>query len=75
MELKQTEIKNKRYLPITEFIQLYHPGLSKQAILYAIRKDWLDYYSPGRERFIVLTKKSMLYKPMFHPKRQPAGGV
>lgn len=59
-----------KYVSIKEFIDTYHPGLTRQAIQYACSKDRLDYYQPNREKFIVINEKVRQYTPQSHPKRK-----
>lgn len=58
-----------KFMTITEFIEKYHPGLKSMSVDYAIRKGKVDYFKPGRERFIVLTKNTLSYNPIDHPTR------
>lgn len=67
---KDKVLKDKLgFLTIQEFIDKYHPGLTAPAINYAITEDKVDYMQPGRERFIVLSEKTLKYQPINHPNR------
>ena len=72
-ELKKNKVIDEKlkYLTIQEFIDKYHPGLTAPAINYAMKKsvDKIDYFTPGRERLIVLTEKTLSYRPINHPTR------
>lgn len=58
------KLDNQEILSIKEYIRIYHSGkLTIPAICYAIRQDRIDYIQPQRERFIVLTEKTLNYKP------------
>lgn len=68
-EKKKVVKENLDFMTIHDFIKKYHPGLTVPSINYAIDKDKLDYMQPGRERFIILTAKSLKYQPIDHPNR------
>ena len=56
--------KDIKALTIKDYIDIYHGGrLTVPAICYAIKTDKVDYIQPQRERFIVITKKTLSYKP------------
>lgn len=51
-------------LTIKDYILLYHNGkLTTPAVSYAIKQDKIDYIQPLRDRYIVLTDKTLSYKP------------
>lgn len=55
---------------IKDFRDTYAGGVSAQAIAYAIKHDLIDYIQVGeRVRVIVLTTKSLTYRPNESPKR------
>ena len=72
-KLKKEDVisQKMKYVTIQEFIDKYHPGLTPPAINYAMRKDIdkIDYFTPGRERLIVLTEKTLKYQPINNLKR------
>lgn len=70
-KLTQKKVRDEKlkFLTIQQFIDKYHPGLKSMSIDYAIRKDKVDWFKPGRERFIVLTPHTLKYNPIDHPTR------
>lgn len=67
---KQHVLKKKfDFCSIPTFLSTYHPGLSLQAVHYCLKQDKLDFFKEGRENFIVLSPKTLEYKPIAHPSR------
>lgn len=66
---KDLDNKNLSTLTIKNFIQAYHPGLSRETIRVAIAKDKIDHHRPGNEYFVVLTEKTRSYIPQKHKNR------
>ncbi len=54
---------NEPLLSVKEFVTQYHPSLSIQAVKAAIDIGKLDAIQPERDVFIVLTDRSLTYKP------------
>lgn len=50
-------------LSLKEYITQYHPGLTNQALDYAMRKGYINYVKKGRFRYICLTAKTADYVP------------
>ena len=69
MEYKKSEVLKVDILTPAEFAEKYANGVSTQALSYAMDNDKLDYVCIGKNRFIVLTKKSKTYVPNSHPNR------
>lgn len=59
-----------KLMSITEFRNTKAQGVSSQAINYAIENDKIDYIKVNNKvRIIVLTKKTLAYKPNASKKR------
>lgn len=59
-------IKRYKFLTIPDFIARYHPGISAEAIVYQMyHGKKVDYYQyqKGHSLFVVLTPKTLQYKP------------
>lgn len=63
-----TERKIKT-LSVSEYTAKYHPGLSNQAIDYAMNKGKIDFVRQGRFRYVCLTKKTADYVPRIAKQR------
>jgi hypothetical protein len=65
MEIKHSEIFKPEIevLSITEFIDKYNPGITTQAVDYAMKHDNIDFTWIGTDRYVVMTKKTRAYKP------------
>lgn len=62
--------KGVTLMTINEFRKTHGEGVKAQAISYAIEHDLIDYVDIGpRVRAIVMTGKSLSYKPNSSPKR------
>ena len=68
LTISTVNVEGYDYMSIQDFIDKYHPGLSVQAVHYCCRKDKVDFIKPGRERLIVLTEKTLSYKPLKYDK-------
>ena len=62
--------KCSQLITIKDFINKYHEGLCRETIGYAIEAGKIDYWQPGRERFILLTANTMSYTPQKHSARK-----
>ena len=52
-----------KFMPIRDFIKKYHKGLTPEAVSYQMEHNGIDSYRPNRERFVVLTEKTLSYVP------------
>jgi len=50
-------------LPIKNFVTDYHPTVSAQGIMAAAKSGKLDFVQPERDLFVVLTAKTLSYRP------------
>lgn len=66
---KQLEKQKLNTLTIKDFIDRYHTGLTTESVRVAISKDKIDHHRPGKEYFVVLTKKTISYTPNKSKKR------
>lgn len=62
--------KGVKLLRIGDFIKQYHPLLQQNAIRYCMRVGKIDYTKIGKESFVVLTEKTLGYKPNLHKNRE-----
>lgn len=71
MELtREYVLKNQtEFLTVQEFCSKYGGNITPQAVYYAMDKDLVDWMSPARERFVVMTEKSKNYVPNSSPTR------
>lgn len=46
-------------LTVAEFVKMYHPHLSLEAVRHAAHRGTIDYTKPSRDMFIVLTGKTL----------------
>ena len=61
-------LKNRiPFLPLKQFIYEHHNGLTIRGLMQAIESGHLDWYSPTKDIFIVLTKKTLSWKPFRKP--------
>lgn len=58
-----------KLLRIGDFIKQYHPQLQQNAIRYCMKVGKIDYTKIGKESFVVLTEKTLGYKPNLHKNR------
>jgi hypothetical protein len=65
MELTQQQIRedNTPTMSIKAWIDRYHPGLSNQAVDYAMKNNKIDYVKYGRFRNVALTVTTADYVP------------
>jgi hypothetical protein len=67
---------NTKCLSVLDYIELIHKGnLTVPAIDYAIKQGWIDYIQPSRDRYIVLTKRTLNYKPRNDKSRNDGTGT
>ena len=59
--MTQQEVTKSRleYLTIKQFIERYDLKLTPEAIGYHMRTDKVDWMQPVRDRFVVLSKKTL----------------
>lgn len=74
MKITQATILRKRYrfMTIADFIKAYHAGITIEAIVYQMyHGKKVDYYQyqPGHSLFVVLSPKTMQYKPTAYKPR------
>lgn len=62
--------KGVKILRIGCFIKEYHPGIQQGTVRNAIKGGKLDFIWIGRERFIVITGKTLKYQPNLHKNRK-----
>lgn len=65
MEISQKQISAEQIptMSIGDWINRYHPGLTNQAVDYAMRKGKIDYVKYGRFRNVALTSVTADYVP------------
>lgn len=68
------EAKKYTMVAISEYAKDYCGGVTPQAISHAIGTDKIDFVWLGKERMVVLTKKTKEYTPNSHPNRGASGG-
>jgi hypothetical protein len=51
--------KNIKWLTIEEFVNNYHIGITTMSVSTAMDNDYIDYMKPSRDRFILLTQKTL----------------
>jgi hypothetical protein len=56
-----------------DFADKYHTGITLSALNYAIKNDKIDYVKFGNFRNVVLTQKTLDYKPNLSKKRPKDG--
>lgn len=67
---KETIIESgAKWLTIKEFVDNYTPGLTTMAISTAMNRGDIDYMQPSRDRFVVLTERTLGFKPRVHKNR------
>lgn len=54
-KIKEHDLK---IMTIKAYRDKYHPGTPVETISYWITKNYIHYFRPGRERFIVMTTES-----------------
>ena len=62
--------KKIKTMSVSEYTAKYHPGLSNQAIDYAMNRGKVDFVKMGRFRYVCLTKKTADYVPRNDAKRE-----
>ena len=65
MELTQSEIRNDDIptMSIKDWIKRYHPGLSNQAVDYAMKHGKIDFVKYGKIRNVAMTVTTADYVP------------
>lgn len=76
MEYNKRDILKEEFaekiVPVAEFAR--QKGVQNQAMTYAMNKDLVDWVEIGpRNKYIVLTEKSINYEPNASPKRSTLG--
>lgn len=62
LTLKQIADNDLKIMSIKDFRDEYHPNAPVETISYWVAKEYIHYFRPGRERFIVLSKKTLSKK-------------
>jgi hypothetical protein len=58
-----------KWLTIKEYLDNYTPGLSSMAISIAMNRGDIDYMQPSRDRFILITERTLKFVPRTHKNR------
>lgn len=65
MQYTQAQILQHKlsFMTIADFVKKYHPTIQTATVSYWIDNDFIDWFRPGLERFVVLTYKTLSKKP------------
>lgn len=66
----QTELGYK-VIPINKFISDHHNTVTTQTVRMAIEAGHIDSVQPARDIFVVLSPKTLAYKPRTYGSRRP----
>lgn len=70
-EVGKKVLKDHKVVSVQEFRQKYAENITSQAVKYAIQQDLIDYIKVDpRVTIIVLTEKTLAYKPNPNIKRK-----
>lgn len=64
------EAKKYEMMAITKYCEKHGGNVTPQAVSYCINKGQLDFVWLGKERMVVMTPKTLEYKPNPHPNRK-----
>lgn len=64
MELVHEKVLKIKILPVSKWAEKHGKGITNAAVNYLMEHDIIDYVLLGRVRYVVLTKKTLEYKPI-----------